>query len=68
MPAMPTYRVFHQALPANINGTAVVRTEDAADARRRGARYVAWVLNRRGIVARNDPATFAPGVTLEQVV
>jgi hypothetical protein len=27
MPAMPTYRVFHQALPANINGPASVRTE-----------------------------------------
>ncbi|WP_036372534.1 hypothetical protein [Mycolicibacterium austroafricanum] len=64
---MPTYRVFHQALPANINGTAAVRTEDAAAARGRGARYVAWVLHRRGACS-TSPEAFAPGVTLEQVI
>lgn len=67
MPAMQTYRVLHPALPADINGTAVVRAADAADARWRGARYVAWVLNRRG-VSGTSPAVMAPGVTLEQVV
>ena len=63
MHSMPTYRVFQPALPVDVNGTALVR---AAVARRRGVRYVAWVLNHRGIRGAN-PAALTPGVTLEQV-